>query len=143
MKNDHDWKDNSNGNSLQYDFLPPRNWNGDRIEVEQMRIIQALNNIENSEHPEGKPDWISLARQLPHELRRALLLELNAGNKITGIGSSDWPNPGSIVVNVSDRFSHASHSVSPEVHWRNLNDPHYCREELRQKFHDVEYLIIT
>jgi hypothetical protein len=143
MKNYPSWKDNSDENTFQYNFFPPPNWSNDRIKEEQIIIIETLNNLDSRVLPEEKQNWVSLASRLPQELRRALIFELNLGNKITGIGSSNWPNHGSIVVNVSERFNAGSHSILPEVNWRTLNDPHYCREELSQKFQGVEHLIIT
>jgi hypothetical protein len=106
-------------------------------------LIQVLRSIENVENQEGETGWQGLARQLPKELRTVLISELELGNTITGIGRSGWPSEESIVVNVSDRFHLASQRTSPHVHWRRLEDPHYCREELSQKFRGVEYLIVT
>lgn len=113
------------------------------VSIRHKKIAEVLSNLEVKAPSEDKSNWISLARCLPLELRNALILELNAGNKMTGIGSSDWPNPGSIVVNISERFNSANHNFSPEVQWKNLNDPHYAREELSQKNQGVEHLIIT
>jgi hypothetical protein len=136
-------KNNSNGSAFQYDFIPPRNWDIERIDAEQKKIVEILKGLERGVPPKDKLKWIDLASLMPGELRRVLILELNAGNKLAGIGSSDWPHQGSIVVNVRDCFNVVSHSASPEVHWRNMNDAHYCREELSQTFKGIVHLIIA
>lgn len=143
MKHSRVWKNNSNGKIIQYDFSPPRSWSNDRIKEEMKSVSQMLRSLGNADDLEGDLGWQDLARQLPKELRMALISELELGNTITGIGRSGWPTNESIVVNVSERFSMASQGISPQVHWRKLDDPHYCREELSQEFRDTEYLIIT
>jgi hypothetical protein len=143
LRNYRGWKNNSNGKIVQYDFSPPRSWSGERIREEMKLVTQALRSIENVENQKCETGWQSLARQLPKELRMALISELELGNTMTGIGRSGWPNDESIVVNVSDRIHLASQRISPQVHWRRLDDLHYCREELSQKYCDVDYMIVT
>lgn len=142
MKKDLAWKDNSNGKLLQYDFSPPSQWPEDRTAAEQAATLALLENL-GLDGSSSKPGWLRLARGLPDALRIALIAELRAGNQLTSIGSTGWPSDGSIVVNMKKRFSAARYSPPPGVTWRELNDPHYCREELSQKVGLVEFLLIT
>jgi hypothetical protein len=140
MATDCCWKNNGNGDLLQYDFLPPSAWSSERIAAEQLAIA-AL--VEGADSDGGAAAWLTLARRLPPPLRSALIAELRSGNQLAGIASQGWPNDGSIVVNMRERFSVARHEPPLEVSWREPNDPHYAREELSQKVDSVEFLIIT
>lgn len=139
---DQAWKDNSGGDLRQYDFSPPGNWSPERVAQEQAAILDTLAALDGAAGP-AEEGWLGLARALPQALRDALVLELRAGNQLRAIGSTHWPQPNSIVVNVRDRFSAAKDQLPSEVHWRRLDDPHYCREELSQRVDAVEHLIIT
>ncbi len=140
METDSAWKDNSAGDLQQYDFSRPNHWTSERVAAEQAEIAALL---ERADSDAGASGWLQLARRLPGALRAALIAELRAGNQLAGIGSTGWPNDGSIVVNMRDRFSAARHAPPPGVVWRELNDPHYAREELSQKVDSVEFLILT
>jgi len=140
MATDCCWKNNSSGNLLQYDFLPPSHWSSERVAAEQSAIAALL---EGEDSDGGAPAWLTLARRLPSALRTALIAELHAGNQLAGIASQGWPNDGSIVANMRERFSAARQKPPPGVAWRAPNDPHYAREELSQKVDAVEFLIIT
>ena len=142
MENDSAWTDNSSGDLLQYDFFAPTHWTKERIGAEQAAIADLIEGV-NVEDPAPAPRWLQLARRLPGPLRAALLAELRAGNQLAGIGSAGWPNDGSIVVNMRDRFSVARRVPPSGVTWRELQDAHYAREELRQQVGPVEFLIIT
>lgn len=142
MENDLAWTDNSDGDLLQFDFAPPRHWPAERIAREQAAIAAMLQESDTVAGP-AAPGWLRLARRLPEELRAALIGELIAGNRLAGIGSTGWPNDGSIVLNMRDRFTAARKAPPVGVIWRELNDPHYAREELSQKIDSVEFLIIT
>jgi hypothetical protein len=107
------------------------------------KFAQVLSAAENSANGSNLPDWYALAKKLPKSLQKVLVSEIGFGNTVIGIGSSNWPNVGSIVVNIANRFNSVSRTISPDVHWRNLDDPHYCREEISQKDLGVEHLIIT
>jgi len=95
------------------------------------------------EDPAPAPCWLQLARRLPGPIRAALLAELRAGNQLAGIGSAGWPGEGSVVINMRDRFSAARRAPPDGVTWREGQDAHYAREELRQQVGTVEFLIIT
>jgi hypothetical protein len=140
MATDCCWKNNSSGDLLQYDFLPPGHWSSERVAAEQLAIAALL---EGPDSDGGAPPWLTLARRLPSPLRAALVAELHSGNQLAGIASQGWPNDGSVVVNMRERFSAARQELPREVNWRELNDPRYAREELSQKVNAVEFLIIT
>lgn len=142
MNSDDGWKDHSNGNGLQYDFVPPRHWTAERLAAEHAAIAAALEarDASCSEQPGG---WLGLAQRLPASLRAALVAELRHGNQIAGIGSTGWPRAGSVVVNVRERFTAARQTPPAGVAWRQVNDQRYCREELSQKTASVEFLVIT
>jgi hypothetical protein len=142
MENDLAWTDNSDGDLLQYDFSPPSLWTQERVAAEQAAIAALLKESDPLAAASG-PGWLRLAARLPGALRAALIAELLAGNRLTGIGSTGWPNDGSIVVNMRERFTAARQAPPPGVVWRESNDPHYAREELSQKVDSVESLIIT
>lgn len=139
---DQAWKDNSGGDLRQYDFSPPDNWSPERVAREQAAILDRLAALDAAAGP-AEEGWLDLARALPQALRAALVLELRAGNQLRAIGSTHWPQQGSIVVNVQDRFRAAQDLLPSELRWRRLDDPHYCREELSQLLDTVEHLIIT
>ncbi|MET0981315.1 MAG: hypothetical protein ABWY02_04395 [Telluria sp.] len=142
MATDCCWTNNSNGDLLQYDFLNPGDWSSERVAAEQSAIA-ALLESPHSDAREPAPAWLMLARRLPAPLLAALVAELRAGNQLAGIGSQGWPNDGSIVVTMRERFAAARQALPPGVAWRQPNDPHYAREELSQKVGAVEFLIIT
>jgi hypothetical protein len=140
MATDCCWKNQSHGDLLQYDFLPPGHWPSERVAAEQLAIAALLEGLDGDAQ---EPAWLTLARRLPSPLRAALIAELRSGNQLAGIASQGWPNDGSIVVNMRERFAAARQAPPPGVAWRQPNDPHYAREELSQKVDAVEFLIIT
>ena len=127
---------------LQYDFLPPGHWSSERVAEEQLAIAALLEGPDR-DATASTPAWLTLAGRLPPSLRAALIAELRSGNQLAGVASQGWPNDGSIVVNMRERFSTARQKPPREVNWRAPNDPHYAREELSQKVDAVEFLIIT
>ena len=142
MENELAWKDNSDGDLLQYDFSPPSGWSEERVAAEQAAIAAMLDGS-HTVAGASTPGWLRLAARLPGALRAALVAELLAGNRIAGIGSMGWPDDGSVVVNMRRRFTVARQAPLPGVVWRESQDPHYAREELSQKVDSVESLIIT
>ena len=140
MEHDSAWIDNSEGALLQYDFFAPRHWPPERVAAEQAAIA-AL--IEAQAPATGAPGWLQLAQRLPAPIKAALLAELRAGNTLTGIGSTGWPDQGSIVVNLRDRLTAALRAPPPGLVWREPGDAHYAREELSQLVGGVAFLIIT
>jgi hypothetical protein len=53
----------------------------------------------------------------------------------------DWPDEGSVYVNMEHSFSEASKSYSPETVWCCLDDPHYRSEEISQEENGITYLL--
>lgn len=136
------WIDNCNGDLLQYDFHPPGHWTQEQLAAQQISFAGLLERGEPDANG-AVPGWLGLARRLPMALRMVLAAELRAGNQLTGIGSAGWPNEGSIVVHLRDRFSTARRALPPGVTWRVLDDPHYAREEMSQKTGADEFLLIS
>jgi hypothetical protein len=134
------WLDNSGDAGPRYDFYPPKQWPEEHIAAEQAAIA-AL--IDRGEGGAVAPGWLQLAARLPPALRAALVAELRAGNRLTGIGSTGWPGAGSIVVTMRERFTVARDTPPAGVVWRRLDDPHYAREELSARADTVEHLVIT
>lgn len=140
MEKDPAWIDNCDGALLQYDFFAPGHWPRERVAAEQAAIAAS---IEARETASGAPGWLQLARRLPTALKTALLAELRAGNALTGIGSTGWPDAGSIVVNLRDRLTVARQAPPPGVVWREPGDAHYAREELSQQVDGVAFLVLA
>ncbi len=134
------WIDQGQGELRQYDFIAPGDWSRERVAAEQAAITAALADPDRSG---PAPAWLTLARRLPASLQAALIAELRSGNQIAGIASQGWPNEGSIVVTLRERFTAARQAPPAGVTWRELNDPHYAREELSQQIDAVEFLIIA
>lgn len=142
VEQDPVWQDNSDGDILQFDFVPPPHWTLERIAAAQQEIAASVEDPDD--HADlPVPEWLRLVRRLPAGLRSALVAELRAGNWLVGIGSSGWPSKDSVVVNLRERFSVARKEATAGVTWRELNDPHYCREELSQNVDGLQFLVIT
>lgn len=139
MRRESAWRDHGGGAMLQYDFVPPAQWSGARVAEEQLAIADAI----AGDAEAGDEGWLQLARRLPPALRKALVAELRAGNRLAGIGAAGWPDEGSIVVNLRDRFVTARHVLPPGVRWRQLDDPRYAREEMSLTVGPTAYLIIS
>ena len=116
---------------LYNDCYPPVDWTDQQIAAEHDAIIALIEGPDNASAL--IPPWLGLVRQLPDGLRNALLDELKAGNGLCQVSLADWPTYGSIVVNMRNRFSAARYTPPPGVRWKDVNDIHYCIEELSQK----------
>lgn len=143
MPSERAWRAVVSDGLVQYDYVIPASWGATRIALERERMIDALSSIDVGARPQAGTGWLGLAARLPHALRRLMLLELAAGNPLRAIGNSDWPTPGSVVVNFGHRFSTASHASTEGVCWRKLDDPHYCVEEISQCVDGIEYLLMA
>ena len=142
MNKDQAWKNNSNGELLQFAYQPPGQWSAERM-AEEHAAVAALLDEPDAGAGADQPGWLRLAARLPRQLRQLVALELRHGNEIVGIGSNGWPNHDSVVVNLRARFSAAHRTPTPGVVWRDMNDPRYCREELSQQVDGTEFLAIT
>ncbi|MDR3323225.1 MAG: hypothetical protein LBS89_03375 [Zoogloeaceae bacterium] len=132
MKRQKVWRMQVHGNGAIYCWLSlPKDWNAARIAHEYRKILVALLNIEYITPTEGQ-EWLGIAQKMPKELRGILIDELKAGNCFSRIEIANWPHKGSIVVALPKRFQKSSRNYSPQTFWRDLNDPHYCTEEIAQ-----------
>jgi len=142
MNKDRIWKNNSSGTLMQYDFSPPRYWTDDRIKEVQLAFASQIEDANGVVTP-SVPGWLHLVQRLPEGIRMALVAELRAGNRLSSIGATGWPNDDSIVINMRERFSATRTQPPPGVVWRAINDPRYCREELSERADAVDFLIIA
>ena len=126
---------------LHNDCYPPVDWTDQQIAEKHAAIIALIEGANDRATPISP--WLGLVRQLPDGLRKALLDELKAGNGLCQVNLADWPNEGSIVVNMRNRFSVARHAPPPGVRWDDINDIHFWMEQLSQKVDFVEHLIIA
>jgi hypothetical protein len=137
------WRKNGVDSMPVYEFLPPKTWRFEKIKIESQKI---KNQIESSVSTTGKETnggWIGLFHELPLCLKRIILYEISNGNNILRIGKTGWPHPQSVVVSLGNRFHTTSRIFCPNVRWRLLDDPHYCREEISEFMNEIEYLIIV
>ena len=140
MTGDQGWLDHGNDDLQQFDYAPQPGSSAAAIASAQTGFA-AL--IEGNTGAADRPGWLRLIDQLPAALRRALVAELRAGNRITAVGSSGWPEPGSVVVNLDQRFTVARGLASDGVLWRRLDDPHFAREEVTQADASPAHLLIS
>ena len=84
---------------------------------------------------------MAMFARLPDALRCVLQAELDAGNTIYSV-SSDWPNPGSVFVCLSDLFTVARTQVQPPAQWRSVYLPQYWREEVLEEHGGVWHTVI-
>lgn len=143
MPSERAWRAVVSDGLVHYDYVVPANWDAGRSAFERAQMIAALRSIDDAAGLQPGTGWLALAARLPCALRRLMLLELAAGNPLRAIGGSDWPTPGSVVVNFGQRFSNASQANGEGVCWRKLDDPHYCLEEISQRVDGIEYLLIA
>lgn len=87
--------------------------------------------------------WYVLLLKLPQALRKALLEEIEAGNRVTSIQFCGWPQPGSVLVSLAGPFKQDYTVGSHGVEYRALNDPHYWMADIHEVVDGVEHLIVT
>lgn len=110
---------------------------------QQKRVVAAISDPRSFLPVDDERVWFGLLCRMPEELRLVLMMELKVGNKVTSIGCSDWPHAGSVVANVSNRFTVGRKKGRAGVVWRLEDDPHYWREDVSQTVNGVKHLIIT
>lgn len=135
----HMWKNKSVGDSQIFDCTPPDTWRASRLAKERSAMIALL----ERRMPTDDQGWLNLAWRLPAGLRSALIKELAAGNWIVSISDTGWPQPGSVVVTMRERFHVARQAPPQGVLWRVVNVPHYWREELSENSGGTDFLLIT
>lgn len=92
--------------------------------------------------PTHNAQAIAILRAMPDGLRTCLLAELRRGNRLVAVDQPDWPQPGSTFVSLAEVFHPSTRSLSPQVRWRDVNDPRWWREELAQEIAGVEHLVV-
>ncbi|MBK1877086.1 hypothetical protein [Pelagicoccus mobilis] len=73
---------------------------------------------------------IALLDEFAPELKAILQAEIKEGNKISEV-SKGWPETNSIFVQTSRPFK--KRYDEPKIEYKNLNDPHYWKEEYTTK----------
>lgn len=140
MKKKNLWVNHGSNELPSYDFLFPKEISFDELSNYQSSEIKLLET--NKERMISSNRWLDLISQLPYKLYLVLVSEINHGNIIKNIGQINWPNKGSIVIQMIKSFQIENRIKFDNVNWQYLNDPHYCQEELSQKMDDAEHLII-
>lgn len=136
MKNEKYWKNNGTKENPTYDFTYPTSWNKKEILEENKK------NIEKIKNNEKKCEWAELINRMPKNITSILINEMETGNIIKNISKSNWPNDGSIVIVLRDKFHERNRKIKG-TQWRELNDPHYCKEEIAEVSNRIEYLLIN
>ncbi|PIF09606.1 hypothetical protein CLU94_1606 [Janthinobacterium sp. 13] len=110
------------------------------IEV-QKRIMEFIKNGETFFPKSSDIRWLILLKKLPLKLRICILDEISFGSSLIALHSSDWPEKGSVVALLSSKFR--TKEFDKDFHFRMLNDPHYCNEEISYIEDNVTHLIIN
>jgi len=110
------------------------------IEVQQ-RIIEFIKNSDTFFPKASEIRWLILLKKLPKKIKNCLLNEISLGNSLIALHSSDWPDEGSVVALLSNRFS--TKEFDKDLHFRALNDAHYCKEEISYVEDNVTHLMIN
>jgi hypothetical protein len=109
--------------------------------TKQPRLIAAMESLETFTPKVTEIEAFAVLKDLPDELRMALLAELKLGNVLTQVDRADWPNAGSIFICLQKRFNLSTRELSPEVKWVNRND-RYWWEDLSQIKDGVTHLVV-
>jgi hypothetical protein len=136
------WKENGSDLMPIYDFSPPKSWGAEKIREEKNIVVSEVASTLRDTKT-AHCGWLKIFSSLPMGMRKIIFYEISLGNSIVSIGKSEWPNPQSIVVNLENRFQEKSRNLVAKAKWRLLNDPHYCREEIREAEQETEHLIIA
>ena len=110
------------------------------IEVQQ-RIVASIKNSDTFFPKASEIRWLNLLKKLPRKLKICLLDEISFENTLIALYSSDWPDEGSVVALLSNKFR--TKEFDKDLHFRELNDPHYCKEEISYVEDNVTHLIIN
>lgn len=91
----------------------------------------------------AEKNWHEILILLPAGLQKALLDELTRGNRVASIQYGDWPQKGSVIVCLAEKFKVAYTRENPYgVTFRQMNDPHYWTADIHETINGVEHLII-
>ena len=110
------------------------------IEVQQ-RIIEFIKNSDTFFPKASEIRWLILLKKLPKKIKNCLLNEISLGNSLIALHSSDWPDEGSVVALLSNKFR--TKEFEKDLHFRAFNDPHYCKEEISYVEDNVTHLMIN
>ncbi|WP_426054572.1 hypothetical protein [Janthinobacterium sp. PSPC2-1] len=110
------------------------------IEVQQ-RIVASIKNSDTFFPKASEIHWLNLLKKLPRKLKICLLDEISFENTLIALYSSDWPDEGSVVALLSNKFR--TKEFDKDLHFRELNDAHYCKEEISYVEDNVTHLIIN
>jgi hypothetical protein len=110
--------------------------------IDQERLAASLTDPVKFKPEQNEDDWVYAIRRLPSNLRLALLSELKAGNVVTSIQYGNWPNKGSVMVCLQQRFIH-DFSKDSNVCYRFINDPHYWYSDINETVDGIEHLIVV
>ena len=110
------------------------------IEVQQ-RIIEFIKNSDTFFPKASEIHWLNLLKKLPKKIKNCLLNEISLGNSLIALHSSDWPDEGSVVALLSNKFR--TKEFEKDLHFRAFNDPHYCKEEISYVEDNVTHLMIN
>lgn len=144
MKKNTGWVNVGTKESPSYHFFFSKNWPIKRKENEIHNVYELVKNLSNNELHNINDEWLKLVENFPPELYKILVSELHEGNELIDISAVNWPSIGSIVGTLKRPFNEKNKKSNPEFNlaWRNLNDAHYCQEEISQNVNGVEYLLI-
>lgn len=134
MKDEKYWKNNGTKENPIYDFIYPGSWSEEKVLEKNKKNIEKIKN--------KKCEWTNHLEHMPKNIMAALINEIEQGNILKSISKNNWPNNGSIVVRFRDKF-HEKNKKLNGIQWRELNDPHYCTEEIAEIFNNIEYLLIN
>ncbi len=144
MKHIPGWIDNSGDGGMQFDYFPQAGWADPGVAATMQQMAGLIADAVDARlDAAGAPGWLQLILKMPDRLRGVLVAELRAGNFLSGVGSIDWPDHGSIVVNMRDRFTVARRAPPEGVMWRASDAPHFAREEVMQRQGAIAHLLIT
>lgn len=110
------------------------------IEVQQ-RIVASIKNSDTFFPKASEIRWLNLLKKLPRKLKICLLDEIFFENTLIALYSSDWPDEGSVVALLSNKFR--TKEFDKDLHFRELNDAHFCKEEISYVEDNVTHLIIN
>ena len=107
----------------------------------QKRIIEFIKNSDCFFPKSSEIGWLILLKRLPEKLKIYLLDEITLGNSLITLNYSDWPEKRSVVALLRNKFRKME--FDKDIHFRELNDPHYCKEEISYVEDNVTHLIIN
>lgn len=115
----------------------------DEAFIDHDRLRLSISQPDQFKPTKREKKWHSLILKLPQTLLSALLAELKLKNRVRSIQYADWPQKGSVVINLAEPFKNDFLVNDFGVKYRRLNDPHYWIADVHEIVDGVEHLIIT